>query len=248
MDLKDKVVLVTGSSSGIGKAIAIKCADAGASVLINYRKNKNGADKTLKEIEEAGGKGFIFKADVSSPSEVLELFKGIKSKGLQIDILVNNAGESPTGNLEDFEIWDRVLKDNFFSAVNCINEFLKQVNQNDIGKIVNISSVYGFWEMGSPDYLQYTTSKAALNSLTCSLAKKLAPKVLVNAVAPGYTMTPGWDGASEDELRQAKDLSKIKRFVKPEEIASMVMEIIRNDAICGEVIRVDGGLHLQNIL
>lgn len=248
MQLKDRVILVTGSSSGIGQAITIECARAGGIILINYRKNKEGAGKTLKEVGKTNGKGYIFQADVSSLSEVQRLFKEIKDKGLKVDVLVNNAGESPVGNLDDLEMWDREFKNNFFSAVNCTNEFLKQRKQNDISKIVNISSVYGFWEMGNPDYLQYTTSKAALSSLTCSLAKKLAPEVLVNAVAPGYTMTPGWDGTSEDELKQAKDLSKIKRFVKPEEIASMVMEIIRNDAICGEVIRVDGGLHLQNIL
>ena len=248
MQLKDKTILVTGSSSGIGRAIAIECAKTGATVLVNYRKNKEGADKTLKELEGVGGKGFVFKADVSSLDDVQELFKEIRGNGLEIDVLVNNAGESPTGNLDDLEIWDKEFKNNFFSAVYCISEFLKQRSSNDIGKIVNISSVYGFWEMGSPDYLQYTTSKAALSSLTCSLAKKLAPSVLVNAVAPGYTMTPGWDGLSEDELKKAKELNRIKRFVKPEEIASMVMEIIRNDAITGEVIRVDGGLHLQDIL
>lgn len=248
MLLKDKIVLVTGSSSGIGRTIAIECAKADATVLINYRKNKDGADKTLEEVEEAGGKGFVFKADVSSLAEVQELFKEIAKKGLKVDVLVNNAGESPTGDLDDLEMWDREFKNNFFSAVYCTSEFLKQKNSSNVGKIVNISSVYGFWEMGSPDYLQYTTSKAALNSLTCCLAKDLAPKVLVNAVAPGYTMTPNWDGTSEDELKKAKELNRIKRFVKPEEIASMVMEIIRNDAITGEVIRVDGGLHLQDIL
>jgi 3-oxoacyl-[acyl-carrier protein] reductase len=248
MNLKNKVVLVTGGSSGIGQAVATELAKLKAIILINYRKNKVGAVKTLKLIENIGTKGYVFKADVSSSIKVKEMFKQIKDKGLKVDILINNAGQSPAGDLDNLEMWESEFKNNFFSAVYCSNEFLKQKDNNELSKIINISSVYGFWEMGNPDYIQYVTAKAALNSLTYSLAKKLAPNVLVNAVAPGYTMTPNWNGSTDEEFKKGAELNKIKRFVKPEEIASMVVELLKNDAITGEVNRVDGGLHLQDIL
>lgn len=117
----------------------------------------------------------------------------------------------------------------------------------DVRKIVNISSWYSFLSTGIPEGIQYCTAKAALNSFTANLAKKLAPHVLVNAVAPGYTLTPNWDGTSEEDLKKAKSLSRIQRFITPEEIASMVIELLRNDAVTGEIVRVDGGLHLPDV-
>jgi len=161
--------------------------------------------------------------------------------------LINNAGESAVGSLSDMNVWDSQLKNIFLSQVYTSNEFITFNISENIRKIINISSVYGFPEMGNPDYIQYSAAKAAVNNLTVNLAKKFAPKIHVNAVAPGYTLTPAWEGTSKEELSACENLTQIKRLTKPIEVASMVMALLSNDAITGEIIRVDGGLHLLNL-
>jgi len=101
--------------------------------------------------------------------------------------------------------------------------------------------------MGDPAYPQYSAAKAAVNNFTMNLAKKYAPNILINAVAPGYTWTPAWEGTSEKEKKACVDRTKIGRFIKPEEVATAVIELLNNDAVTGEIIRVDGGLHLLNL-
>jgi len=103
-------------------------------------------------------------------------------------------------------------------------------------------------QMSNPRFAQYSSMKSAVNSITESYAKIYAPKVLVNAIAPGWTWTPAWEGTPEDEKKTLSSMTKINRFVKPEEIASLAVELLQNDAITGEIYRVDGGLHLQEIL
>jgi len=243
--MKDKVVLVTGSSSGIGQAIAIECANLGAQVLVHYRNNEKGAQETLKEVEKYTS-GKVFSADLTNLQEVKNLFENINKEFSQLDMLVNNAGEATPGEFDDYDVWEKVMQNIFMSQVYCSNEFLKQERKN-LRKIVNISSVYGIADMGNPEFPHYSAAKAAINSFTCNLAKKYAPNVLVNAVAPGYTITPAWEGVSKEELKACEDLNKIKRFVNAEEVAQMVVAVLQNDAVTGEIIRVDGGLHLLNL-
>lgn len=246
MNIVNKVVLVTGSSSGIGQAIAIECAKAGAVVLIHYRTNKKGAEETLKKVEEYS-KGKIFQADLSKITEVEKLFKEIKKHYLEVDLLVNNAGRCKSGTFDDLEMWKSQFEANFYSTLNTSNIFLKQTNNNKLRKIINISSIYGDLMMNQPDYPQYCAAKAAVSDLTIAMAKKLAPNVLVNAIAPGYTWTPPWEGSDPEELKACADNNKIKRFVNPIEIATVAVEILKNDAVAGEIIRVDGGLHLFDV-
>lgn len=247
MNIKNKVVFVTGSSSGIGQATAIVCAQHGAQVLIHFRKNKTGADATLKEVKKYS-QGSIFQADLSQADAVQELFAQINKKYSTIDILVNNAGEFQAGEFNDVDLWQSQFQTNLMSIVYTVNEFLNINNSTNLRKIINISSAYGFLDTGIPSGMQYCAAKAALNSLTINLAKKLAPTVLVNAVAPGYTWTPNWEGTSQEDMQRVTSLTKIQRYITPEEIASMVLELVKNDGITGEVIRVDGGLHLPDIL
>src|SRR3989344_6282620 len=190
MLLKNKTVLVTGSSSGIGKAIAIESSKKGANVIVHYRKNKKGALETLNKIKKYST-GTIVSADLTNPSEVKTLFKKIG----QIELLVNNAGEATSGTFDDMTVWKSQWENIFMSQVYVTNEFLKRPSKT-LRKIVNISSIYGIADMSNPDFPQYSAAKAAVNSFTCNLAKKLAPHVLVNAVAPGYTWTPPWEGVS----------------------------------------------------
>lgn len=246
MNLIRKTVLVTGSSSGIGKAIAIECAKNKNSVFIHYRKNKKGAEATLKEVNKYSI-GKIFQADLTNLSEVKNLFIEINKSNPKLDYLVNNAGEFQSGVLDNYKLWQSEFQNIFYSVLYVTNEFLHTKGSNQLRKIINISSAYGFLDTGITGSLQYCAAKAAINSLTVNLAKKLAPNILVNAVAPGYTWTPNWEGTSEKDMQTAKNLTRIKRYISPEEIASMVIQLLKNDAITGEIIRVDGGLHLPEI-
>lgn len=246
MTLKDKVILVTGASSGIGKAIAIACAQRGAQVLVHYRNNEQGAKDTLQEIEKHSASK-ICKADLTKLDDVRSLFKELKKDYPQIDAVVNNAGEATAGDFDDYEIWQSQWQNIFMNQVFVTNEFIKYSTTKDVRKIVNISSVYGDLDMGNTDFVQYSAAKAAVNSFTCNTAKKYGPTILANAIAPGYTWTPPWEGTSQEEIDACNTLTKINRFVKPKEIASMAVAILENDAITGEIIRVDGGLHLLNL-
>jgi NAD(P)-dependent dehydrogenase (short-subunit alcohol dehydrogenase family) len=241
-----KTILVTGASSGIGQAIAKEIAKCGAVVLIHYHKNEDGAKATLGMIKKYSH-GNVFQADLTKPFDVKELFLNIRHKhhGF-IDFLVNNAGEAHPGDLDDMKTWDSQIKNILLSQVYTSNEFIKFNNTNNLRKIVNISSIYGNLESGNSDYFQYSAAKAAVNSFTLNLAKKYAPNILVNAVAPGYTLTPAWKGTPKEEFIDLAEKTLIRRFVQPEEIATMVVELLSNNAITGEIIRVDGGLHLYN--
>lgn len=247
MELKDKKILVTGSSSGIGRAEAIECAKQGAFVGVHYLDNSKGAEETLKEIEKFS-KGAVFQADLSKPPEVESMFDKFKEKGLDdLDLLVNNAGKFVGGDFDDLEVWEGQWKNIFMSQVYVTNEFIKSSTSKKLRKIVNTSSVYGIGDMANPNAPAYSAAKAAIISFTKALAKKYAPNLLVNAVAPGFTTTPAWEGTSAEELKACADLNKTQRFVTAEEIATMVLEILKNDSMTGEVIRVDGGLHLLNV-
>lgn len=242
MQLQGKTALVTGSSSGIGRSTAIALAQAGVTVFVHYRKNEAGAQETLKEIEKHSS-GSIYTADLTKEKDIAILFESLPT---QPEILVNNAGEATPGALENWETWQHQWENIFMSQVRIAEQFLKKDN-SELRKIVNVSSVYGILETGSPEFMQYSAAKAALNSFTLNLAKEWASSVLVNAVAPGYTWTEAWEGTPDQELETCKDLTKIKRFIQPEEIASAILFLLENDAVTGEILRVDGGLHLANV-
>lgn len=187
MNLKDKTILVTGSSSGIGQAIAIACAKKGAVVLINYRNSERGANQTLKEVEKYS-KGYIFKADITDEKDIKNMFIDIDNKVGKVDILVNNAGDAGPGDFFDNEAWEYQFNSIFFSALHVSQNFLNQNTESDMRKIVNITSYYGNPKSTNMEYVSYSVAKAALSSMTEALAK-IDGKVLVNAIAPGYTWT-----------------------------------------------------------
>lgn len=242
MELKDKTILVTGSSSGIGQAIAIEAAKKGAKIIVHFRKNKAGAEKTLTEINKYSS-GQIVQADLTNDNEVTEMFKDIKD----IDILVNNAGKYAGGKPDDYAVWQQQYENIFMSMVRVTNNFLKLKSESGIQKIVNISSIYGLNNMENEGSPAFNAAKASIISFTLTLAKKYAPQILVNCITPGYTWTPLWGEMSADEKKPFEEQSRIGRFVKPEEIANAVMFLLENDAMTGEVIRVDGGVHLQKL-
>src|SRR5947209_4109927 len=139
MNLKSKKVLVTGSSSGIGKAIAIACAQQGAYVVVHYRKNKEGAEKTLKEVESVAN-GIIVSADLADPDQVEKMFQQLKEQNnADLDVLINNAGEALQAEFDDFKAWEAQWKNIFMSQVYVTNAFINMANLKDLRKIVNVS-------------------------------------------------------------------------------------------------------------
>ncbi|MDE2144352.1 MAG: SDR family oxidoreductase [Patescibacteria group bacterium] len=247
MELKDKVVVITGSSSGIGEATARLFAKEGAKIVINSNSNTEGGEKAASEINAAGGRAVYFKADVSVPNEANALIKEAISKFGAIDILINNAGayESQDFINSSKESWDRVFNNNLFGAVFCSQSAAKEMLNGNGGKILNTASVYGLEHTGDPNGMAYSIAKAGVISLTKNLAKLWSPKILVNAVAPGYVQIPRFNTFPESEQKAMINEMRLGRFIKPEEIAEAFLYLAKSDAVTGEVLVVDGGFGLK---
>lgn len=245
MQLSGKVVLVTGASSGIGKATAVAFAHKGAHVLVHYGKNKAGAEDTLREVEKVS-RGALHQADLMDRERIIALFEEIRRTIPTIDVLVNNAGDSQPGDIGDDDMWDYQHDNIFLSAVHVSREFLAMPSAQ-LRKIVNVASLYGNLNGGNAEYLQYSAYKAALANLTTTLNKAFAPNVIVNAVAPGYTETPAWIGAPAEIKEALARTTLTGRFVVAEEVAHAIVFMAENDALVGQVITLDGGTSLKQL-
>jgi 3-oxoacyl-[acyl-carrier protein] reductase len=240
-----KTALVTGAKQGIGKATAVALAKAGYSVAINYRSDDGGAEAVLSECNAHSEGSILVKADLTRSDDIEKMFETIKESFGFLDVLVNNAGifseeDSPT-NLEVFE---DIYRSNFKS---CVEVTKNTLDLMDSGSIVNVSSIHGRLGHGRPEATAYSAFKAAIDSYTKNLAKDVAPKVLVNAIAPGRVNTPMWGAKNDEEKKELARVHAIKRMIEPEEIADAVMFLINNKAICGEVLTVDGGMSLVTL-
>ena len=245
MDLRGKIVLVTGASSGIGKAIALAFAQKHAHVLVHYGRNKVGAQETLTGVAKVSS-GRLYQADLMESGAIKLLFDEIKRTTSTVDVLINNAGEVRSGDLNEESIWEYEYKNILLSAMRTSGEFVAMPSPH-LRKIINITSIYGNLATGDPEYLQYSAFKAALANVTSTLSKSVAPQILVNAVAPGYTETPAWAGASNESKEACARATLIGRFVRPEEVAHAVVFIAENDALAGQVLTLDGGTSLKGI-
>jgi 3-oxoacyl-[acyl-carrier protein] reductase len=245
MDLRGKAVLVTGASSGIGKAIAIAFAQKRAHVLVHYGRNKAGGQETLRAVEKVSS-GRLYQADLMVSDAIKSLFDEIKQTTSTIDVLINNAGEARPGDLSEDSVWEYEYKNILLSAMRTSGEFISMPSSH-LRKIINITSIYGNRATGDPEYLQYSAFKAALANVTATLSKSAAPLILVNAVAPGYTETPAWAGASSESKEACARATLIGRFVRPEEVAHAVIFIAENDALAGQVLTLDGGTSLKGL-
>ena len=248
MEFKDKVVLVTGSSRGLGRSIAVKFAKEGANVIINYKNSKNEAETLLEIISMYGQECMCIKADISNEEEVNNMIESIINKFGKIDVLVNNAGIAIDAEFEDRKItdWKDTLDTNLIGVFLCSKYAGKYMMENKSGKIINITSTNGI-DTTYTYSIDYDASKAALINLTKNLAIEYAPYINVNAVAPSWIDTEMNSDLPKEYIRAEKNKILLKRFAEPEEVAEVVLFLASEKAryIDGETIRVCGGINLE---
>jgi 3-oxoacyl-[acyl-carrier protein] reductase len=240
--MNKQTVLITGSSRGIGKAIAMKFAKEGYNIIINCAHNESELMQTKTEIEEYKVSCFAFLGDVGNYQVANNLFAAAKEHFSNIDILINNAGISYVGLFTDMkpDDWHQVMNTNLTSVFNCCNLALPDMISKKKGKIINISSVWGL--VGASCEVAYSTSKGGMNSFTKALAKELAPSnIQVNAVACGAIDTQMNQFLDKDELDSLIEEIPANRLGRTEEVADLVYQLATgNDYLNGQVITLDG--------
>lgn len=237
-----KTVLVTGSSRGIGKAIALKFAKCGYNVVINCAKQADLLEQTKAEIESCQVSCLSFVGDMSCYDQTKELFNRIEKQYGSLDVLVNNAGISYIGLLTDmtYDDWNRVISTNLTSVFNCTSHAIPYMVRQQSGKIINISSVWGI--TGASCEVAYSASKGGVNAFTKALAKELAPSnIQVNAIACGAIDTEMNHFLSAEELMQLKEEIPANRLGRTDEVADLAYYLAsKNDYLTGQIISLDG--------
>lgn len=248
-ELTGKVALITGSSRGIGRACALRLAEAGAAVVINYCHREADARAVQTEIENRfATETLCIRADISQASAVQAMFEQVLTRWNRLDILINNAGIVRDNLLLRMseQDWDEVVSTNLRGLFHCTKQAAKIMLRQKSGRIVNLSSVVG--QMGNEGQANYATSKAGISGFTRSIALELAPRgIVVNAVAPGYIeseMTQGLSPAKRTEILQK---IPFQRFGRCEEVAEMVLFLSseRCQYLTGQTINLDGGLVMK---
>ncbi len=245
MNLSGKVALVTGGGTGMGRAISELFAREGAKVAVNYSRSRKDAEDTVSSICAAGGTAIEIGADVSSDSEVRAMVDRIGQAFGRLDVLVNNAGWStrvPHDKMDDLtdEIWERTFDTNVRGIFYCVRAAAPLLRRQEGASILNIGSTAGFTGMGSS--MAYAASKAAVATLTKSLARALAPDIRVNVIAPGLVRTrfASWPAATFDAGESATPL---KRLPGVDEIANLALFLTCDaTSTTGETVVIDGGL------
>jgi 3-oxoacyl-[acyl-carrier protein] reductase len=241
-----KVALVTGASKGIGRAIAIALAKEGYKVAINYKSDTTAAEEVLRACEEYGAGHLLLKADVSEEAAVKAMVEQFSAQFDHVDVVVNNAGIfDERDHFTDLEAFDNTYRNNLLSCV-LVTKYVRPLMTS--GSILNMSSVHGQLGYGRPESIAYSAFKAALNSYTKNMAKELAPEIRVNAIAPGRVATSMWGIESEVEKAELGKAHLIKRMIEPEEVADAALFLLKNRAMCGEILTIDGGYTLAKFL
>jgi len=238
-DLSGHIALVTGASRGIGRAIALSVARAGADVAVNYAAREADAMAVARQIREIGRRTIAIRADVSSAAAVTAMIQTVEDALGPIDVLVNNAGIGPAHGLDDLteEVFDRTLAMNLKSAFLCTQAVLPGMRTRRFGRIINISSgaARGAGGIG----VHYNASKAGMEGLTRGYAARLAGEgITVNAVAPSLIETD-----MVGPIRSAASRIPVGRLGDPDEVAQTVLMVLSNAYMTGQTIQLNGGLH-----
>jgi len=243
----EKIALVTGSSRGIGRAIAARLARSGWAVCINYRVRQDCAESLAAELRSEGCRCMVVQADVSDRAQVNAMVRQVEETFGPVSLLVNNAGVAGQALFQDItdELWHRYFSVNVDGAFHTIQAVLPHMLHEHAGCIVNISSIWG--QRGASCEVTYSATKAALIGLTRSLAAELAPThIRVNCVAPGVIRTDMLDALPPEVLPQLAQETPMGRLGTPEDIAATVAFLASEQAdfVTGQVLTVDGGFIL----
>ena len=245
MKLKEKIALITGSSSGIGKAVAELYAKEGANVIVCSNKTVEEGKAVVKSLRELGSDSIYMQCDLTKEFEVKNLFNQIKEKYGKLDILVNNAGRTTNIAFKDTdqEALQKEIDVNFTSTFLC-SKYATEIMSE--GHIINTSSIRGTDYAGRPGIIGYCAGKAAVNSFTKQLALELAPKIYVNAVAPGFVHSKNIDNMPEEIKQKWVDNIPLRRFINPEEIAEVYLLLATSIIFTGSIITPDCGYTILN--
>ena len=244
--LANKVAVITGGGTGIGRACALRLAREGAQVVINYSRSKAEAEATQQAIEALGRDAMVYCASVTDDDAVRAMMQATADRFGRIDVLINNAGMTHFVDLEDLEglkdaYWFEIMDVNVVGLFRCARAAAPALKASE-GCIVNIASVAGVTGMGSS--IAYAASKAAAISVTKSLARVLAPEVRVNGIAPGVVLTR-WVDDHLDHVEKYGDATPLGRVATPEDVAEVAYSFIANAGlVTGQTLMVDGGMFM----
>lgn len=243
MELMNKVVIITGAGTGVGRAAAIKLAAEGAKVVINYNQSEKEAHKVVNEIKQNGGIAIAYKANVANEKEVKELVSQTVQTFGSIDGLVNNASITAQIAMDDLDavtddIWDSLFSVNVKGMFYCIKAVVPYMKKQHFGAIVNMGSVAGMTGIGSS--IPYAATKSAIHTMTKSLAIALAPSIRVNSISPGAVETRWWAG-NEEKMYQLAGKLPLQRISTPDDIAEAIVFQLTQKSITGQVFTIDNG-------
>ena len=243
--LQGKIALVTGSSRGIGRAIALDLAKQGANIAVNYASSEDKAEEVVQEIKALGVEAIKIKANVANEDDVKAMVKEVTKTFGALHILVNNAGITRDNLLMRMKVedFDDVIETNLKGAFLCTKTVTRQMMKQKEGRIINIASIVGV--SGNPGQANYVAAKAGMIGLTKSTAKELASRnILVNAIAPGFITTDMTDILTEEQKEAMLATIPLEKLGEPEDIANVVTFLASDKSkyITGQTIHVDGGM------